>query len=268
LRQAEDVLAGYNPSPWAVARVEACRAWLWLAPTGGDLAAAARWTEQHASVLSPGAELPYLLEREHLALARVLVALGRTGAALALLERLRQAAAAGGRVGREIEVLAIEAAARQTQGERDLAMAALTRAMTLAEPEGYVSAFLDAGAPVAGLLSAVAAGRQDPRALYAQRLLSAWGISLGSQRASVTGSPSAPPAVVLPGEPIPWLEPLSERELEVLRLMDAGLTNGEIAERLVIAVSTVKRHINHIFAKLGASTRVQALVKARERRLL
>jgi LuxR family maltose regulon positive regulatory protein len=134
----------------------------------------------------------------------------------------------------------------RAQGDVEQALSILERALALAEPEGYVRTFLDEGEPMAELLCQALSRDIVPN--YAARLLAAFG-----QEVEV-----ASPAMES------LIEPLTERELEVLRLIVAGLSNPEIAEALVIAVSTVKSHVNHIFGKLGVESRTQAMAKVRE----
>jgi LuxR family maltose regulon positive regulatory protein len=178
-----------------------------------------------------------------------------------LLSRLLAEAEAQERWGRAIEVLALLALVRQAEGEGDRALDLLARALALAEPEGYVRTFLDAGAGLAGLLRALA-GRDDV-GRYAARLLAAFAPDAAGlavpERGEAPGSST----------PVPWdVEPLSDRELEVLRLVAAGLTNAQIADRLFIAVSTVKSHTNSIYGKLGVQNRTQAVARAQELSLL
>lgn len=129
-------------------------------------------------------------------------------------------------------------------------MAALERALSLAEPGGYVRVFADEGAPLAGLLRQAAVRGIAPE--YVGRLLAA------------VRDTESQPAAGSPG----LIEPLSDRETEVLRLVAAGLSNQEIAGELVLAVSTVKWHINNLYGKLGVNSRTQALARARDLRLL
>jgi LuxR family maltose regulon positive regulatory protein len=130
------------------------------------------------------------------------------------------------------------------------ALSALERALALGEPEGYVRTFVDEGEPMAMLLRLALSQGMAPN--YVARLLAAFG-------KEIEPTPPAMESLV---------EPLSERELQVLRLVVAGLSNPEIAQELVIAVSTVKSHVNHIYGKLGVESRTQAVVKAQELALL
>ncbi len=139
-------------------------------------------------------------------------------------------------------------------GRRADALASLERALTQAEPEGYVQLFLDEGEPLAALLRRVVSS--GVARAYARRLLDAF-----DRRA-----PKQEP-VAAPG-PSPLVEPLTERETEVLRLMAAGLSNREIADELVLAMGTVKAHLHNIYGKLGVRGRVEAAARARELHLL
>jgi LuxR family maltose regulon positive regulatory protein len=183
----------------------------------------------------------------------VLAALGRLDDAARLFERLLAAAEAGERTGRVIEVLIGQSLVLQAQGKPDAALATLKHALALAEPEGYMRVFVDEGAAMAGLLA-----RVTSFPAYVARLLAAF------QRPEARGA-GAPGAVAQPSTP---LEPLSQRELEILRLLAAGLSNRQIAERLVLAVGTVKAHVHTIYGKLGVQGRVQAITRARELNLL
>jgi LuxR family maltose regulon positive regulatory protein len=240
-----------------------------LAVARGDLPAVERWVRDCS--LSVEEEIPPLLEEESITLARALLVLGKAGAAVRLLARLLDAVKRGGRLGRGIEIQALQALAHRAQGVQDRALAALTEAVGLAEPEGYLRTFLDEGEPMASLLldlrshlagQVARTGDRDPGRLqaYVGELLAAFAVeagmpsALGSERARVAGAG--------------LVEPLSERELEVLRLVAAGLTNQAIADRLFIAVSTVKSHTNSIYGKLGVRNRTQPIAQARAMDLL
>jgi LuxR family maltose regulon positive regulatory protein len=241
--------------------VSAQRARLLLAQ--GDVAAAVQWAKERG--LGAGQAVSYPREREYLVLARVLVAQGRPDQALGVLERLHAAAAAQGRSGSVIEILALQALARWEGGDQAGALAALEEALALAWPEGYVRVFVDEGAPMAVLLGGlVAAQRAGGTAAgiplnYLRRLLQAF------EQGAVPVVPQARRGmVVVPG----LVEPLSDRELEVLRLVAAGRPNREIAEELVVVLDTVKKHVGRVLDKLGAVNRTQAVARARELGLL
>ena len=189
--------------------------------------------------------------------------------AIGLLERLLQAAQEGERTGSVIEILVLQALAHQMQGDIPAALVPLERALTLAEPEGYVRIFVDEGPPMAVLLAKLhERSRKRPRdastnvpLAYIERLLAL----LRGERVQEGTSPAAPSAPT-PAQPL--LDPLTERELEVLRLIAAGLSNREIADRLVLALSTVKSYVNTIYSKLQVQSRTQAVARARALHLL
>jgi LuxR family maltose regulon positive regulatory protein len=210
-------------------------------------------------------DLSYLREFEHITLARALLARyqdERSAQALveatAFLTRLLQAAQAGGRVGSIIEILILQALAHQKQGDIPGALAPLERALTPAEPEGFVRIFVDEGAPMAQLLRASAARGIMP--VYTAKLLAALA---GEPAASADESPRPASATQQP-----LIEPLSERELEVLRLFATELSGPEIADHLVIALSTVRTHTKGIYSKLNVNSRREAVKRAEELDLL
>jgi LuxR family maltose regulon positive regulatory protein len=172
------------------------------------------------------------------------------GQASRSLADLLHAAEAAGRMKSAIKILALQALVFHSQGDSEEALSALERALSLAEPEGYVRTFIDEGEPMARLLRLALSQGIAPN--YVARVLSAF-----DEEAELT-----PPAMES------LIEPLTERELEVLRLIVAGLSNPDIAEELFIAVSTVKSHVNHIYGKLGVESRTQAVVTAQELGLL
>jgi LuxR family maltose regulon positive regulatory protein len=217
----------------------------------GELGAASRWAA--GCDIDPQGDIPLAREAEAILLARVWMVQGRLAAAGQLLARLRAAAQEGGRSGRLIEILLLQARALDAQGQDGEALRVLCQALLLAEPEGWVRTFVDEGTPMAGLLS-----RVDPHCApaYVARLLAAFGPS----------TPASTPAPTLRSQPL--VEPLTDRELEVLQLIAAGLTNQEIAARLTVSVNTVKTHARNLYGKLDATNRTQAVARARELGLL
>ncbi len=228
---------------WPLPQAACYQARLWIAQ--GDLAAANLWAQ--ASGLTPAdSPITYHYEVEYLTLARLLIAQGNLEAAEGLLFRLHRGAAAAERNGSLIEILILQAITFAAQDHGEEALPALEQALGLAESEGFVRIFLDEGAPMAELLRQAVA--QDLHTSYALGLLEALGEAVTA--------------------PQPLVEPLSERELEVLRRVAAGYSNQEIAQELVVAVSTVKKHINNIYGKLEVGSRTQAVARARELGLL
>jgi LuxR family transcriptional regulator, maltose regulon positive regulatory protein len=192
-------------------------------------------------------------EAAQLAMARVLIVKGDTSSlerALALLARLLKAAEAEGRAGVTIEALALQALGYWKRGEQVGALTSLERALRMAEPEGYVRLFADLGQPMARLLQE--ARSRDVMRDYVGKLLAVLGADLALPAAAEGALP----------------EPLSQREQEVLPLIAAGLTNREIAEKLVVSPETVKKHTGSIYSKLGVSSRTEAVARARELDLL
>jgi LuxR family maltose regulon positive regulatory protein len=236
--------------------VHALQARIWLAQ--GKLTEALNWV--HKEGLAADDDLGYLREYHHLTLARILIEQYRQDRAeeavvqaTGLLDRLRQAAEAGDRARSVIEILLLQALAYQAKGEMETAVAAMQHALSLAEPEGYVRLFVNEGAPMQKLLAACLTFGSSPK--YVTRLMQA-----------IDPAPDAISALPDPNQML--IEPLSDRELEVLALIGNGLTNQAIADELVIALSTVKKHVNNIFGKLSVSSRTQAVNRAQELAIL
>jgi LuxR family maltose regulon positive regulatory protein len=236
--------------PLASAELAAHKARVWLAL--GDLPAAVRWAEDAAQ--RPGQDRGFTRQIEAITLARVLWARGKLEQALSQLAACHQAAEASGGLGWAVEIGILRALVQEARGHRADALADLERALARAEPEGYVQVFVDEGAPMAALLRRAASLGAEPA--YVRRLMDAL------DRAAVKQELAAAP------RPSPLVEPLTERETEVLRLMAAGLSNREIADELVLAMGTVKAHLHNIYGKLGVRGRVQAAARARELLLL
>lgn len=185
--------------------------------------------------------------------ARVSLARGDTSAALAILERLRQQAEAKGWEDERLKVMVLQAVARHAHSEKDKAVQVLGDALELAEPGGFIRIFVDEGLPMAELLKRMKA-EGERLTVYIHKLLSAF------EKQSVAHPSSLSPQ--------PLIEPLSQRELEVLQLIAQGLSNREISERLFLALNTVKGHNQKIFAKLQVQRRTEAIARARELGLL
>jgi LuxR family maltose regulon positive regulatory protein len=224
------------------------KARVWVAL--GRLDEALGWARE--SDLSVEDDLSYLREFEHITLAKVLLAQhttkrpeGSLQEATRLLERLLRAAEDAARTGSVLEILMLQALAHQAQGDIPAALASLQRALTLAEPEGYIRIFLDEGQPLASLLRAAAKKGIAPG--YVRRLL-----------AAVNKTADAAP--VQPG----LIEPLSDRELDVLRLLGTDLNGPDIARELTVSLSTVRTHTNRIYAKLGVNNRRAAVRQAQQ----
>ncbi len=270
IRQAEQLPQTYRDVPWTGGPIPACRAQLALAQvrsmphlperesafTVGGLGAVERWVKESRLSLD-GAVSSLKQEFAYLIWARLLIAQDQSGPALKLLARLHQAAENGDRTGRVIEVLALKALALQSLGDTEKAIFALQNALALAEPEGYIRLFVDEGAPMAALLHRVAA--RGIVSHYANKLLAAFGV--GEHEIA------SPPLPDSPSSSLP-LEPLSDRELEMLGWLNTDLSTPEIAAELVVSVNTVRTHIKRIYSKLDAHSRYEAVERAKELGLL
>ena len=227
----------------------------------GDVAAAAQWAQE--SGLNEADEPYYPREPGQLTLARLLLAQDRPGPALALLDRWHAAAAAQGRTGSLIETGALRALALAAGGQETAAVTALAGTLTLSGPHGHVRVFADEGPPMATLLGRLVAAQRAGQA--------AADVSLGYlarlQHAAGAGAPAPEPgrhAAAVPG----IIDPLTSRELEVLRMLAAGRSNQAIARELVVTLDTVKKHVGHVLGKLRAANRTEAVARARQLSLI
>jgi LuxR family transcriptional regulator, maltose regulon positive regulatory protein len=246
LHEAERLYVGdFSPN---VRPIAASVSRVWVAQ--GNVGEALDWVRERG--LSVSDEPSYLREFEHITLARVLLARSTSNRAdrsiheaVGLLERLLQAAEEGERTGSVIEILVLQALANLLQGDIPAALVPLQQALTLAEPEGYVRMFVDEGPPMAHLLEAAAKHGIAPN--YVRHLLTAFGSA--EDRTPVKQG---------------LIEPLSERELEVLRLLATGLNGPEIARELVVSLNTMRTHTKNIYSKLGVNDRRAAVRRAKE----
>jgi LuxR family maltose regulon positive regulatory protein len=249
--------AGLSPQVIALLNpVPSQRARLLLAQ--GDVHAAAQWAT--AAGLGPDDEPDYPQEPAYLLLARVLLAQNDPGPALTLLHRLLDAAASQGRTGSIIEIQALQALALAACGDHASALGALTEALTLARRPGYVRVLADEGAPMRALLTQLPAAR--PGQQHAARRIDPGYLAALVRACSQTDA--APPPRRAAAAPPGLAEPLTDRELDVLRLIAAGKSNQRIAHDLVVALDTVKTHVTHILGKLGAANRTEAAARARQ----
>ncbi len=244
--------------PEGHALAAALRARTWLAEAEHDpdcLVTTARWAEECRIELDPEGQASV----EQLTLARLLIAQRRAlgqpdlGPLLALLDRWVQTAEEKAYVRWTVEAWVLKAMALQAQGDTAQALSALERSLALAEPEGFLLLFVDEGPPMAHLLYRVADRGTALQRPYVAKILSAFDASQ-RERAQVSPRPAS--------FAHPFIEPLTEREIEVLHLIAEGLSNREIALRLVISPSTVKRHTSKIYGKLDVHSRTQAVARA------
>ncbi len=254
-----------NPYQQAVlTSVEQVRLWI----AGGQRERAVHWAMDLSHQKRTLA--PLATEREEVALARICLLQQRASEALARLERVLERATAQQRWNQVIEVRLLQAQAYQMNQQKTEALSALTEAVYLAEPEGYLRCFLDEGAPMEKLVSSLRAQqqRQGPTQ-YLDTLLASFSSTSFHQGQPHSELHTAPSGSRLPHQSAsPLLDPLSERELEVLRLLAQGASNQEIAEHLVVTPATAKFHVSNILSKLQARNRTQAVARARSLGLL
>ena len=232
------------------AQLGACRVRLWIAQR--EMTRATAWGQTCG--LTPEDQPDYQREWEYLTLVRLLLVQHRADETISLLRRELRMAEKGKRTGSMIEILMLQALAHQALGQTQQALFQLTQALQLAQAHGYARLFLDEGPAMAALLQQAAAQQMVPE--YARALLAQFPDTVAQSAAQErTGLPLL-------------LEPLSPRELEVLRLVAAGLSNQETAAQLAITAGAVKKHLSNIYGKLGVSSRTQALARARELDLL
>ncbi|MEZ4835658.1 MAG: LuxR C-terminal-related transcriptional regulator [Caldilineaceae bacterium] len=238
--------------------VWALQARLWLVT--GNLPAAAGWAARCG--LSPDdATFALVHEEMYVALAHVLHAQGRSADAAQLIGRYRAQMMQEGRGNSVIVLAPLHAVLVDATGDRDRALKTLKSVLPDAAEEGYIRSFVEVGAPLTPLLTILSRTRQSPAvATLLRRLLD----QLASTAPALIPAPPSPSGPA----PSPLVESLSERELEVLRLVAAGLSDRQVAEKLVLAVGTVKKHLNNIYGKLGVGNRTSALARARVLRLI
>jgi LuxR family maltose regulon positive regulatory protein len=224
----------------------------------GDVPAAARWADQATPEAPAGSPLLEVLRRSmDTTIARVRLAQGRPEEARELLARTKEAQEAAGAVADLISIGVLEAAVSDALGRRNDALRSLERAVELAAPGGYVRRFVDDGLSVAHLLPLVRAVAPA----FVDQVIGAFAAEptgAGSQRSPTSGTS------VWQGADGRLLETLTARELDVLRLMAQGASNAEIAVSLTVSLGTAKWHVGHVLAKLGATSRTQALLLAQQ----
>jgi len=248
LQIADDLVHEANAPP--IARASNAAIHVSIALAQNDLAAAAHWVDQITTDFAADASA-MLYGFAH---ARLLLAQNEKAAAAELLEKLYAEVTQAGRQSSVVQTRVLQALAASTPTD---ALAFLTEALSLTQAEGYVRTFIDQGEPMKALLRQAAAKGIAPD--YVAKLLSAFE-PMADER------PVSPVSPI--GTPTSLVEPLSERELEVLRLMATGLSNHEIADKLIISVGTVKSHVHSVLGKLDARDRTQAVIKAQELKLV
>ena len=242
---AERLVSEHLLLPKSLIWVNYALARLWIAH--GNFEKAARIVQ--ASGLTIDDEILFLREPEFVVRLRLLLAQGDYDTSLFLSKRLLEKAETGKRMGRVIEILVLQTLIFQGRQETEQALAVLKRALSLARPERYIRTFVDEGEPMIRLLHLARSRHIETE--YTTDLLSA---------VEKTAGIAQPPPKLLN-------EPLTAREMEVMKLIEAGCSNQEIAEKLVISFTTVKRHISNIYTKLDAKSRTQAIAIGKELKL-
>ena len=260
LQRAGQVTGRTKIDPFIQCWLDDCRLRFWL--TKGDLNAAVLWAK--ASGLRLDGELSYHYDLNHINLARVLVAQGRhdpdrapLGDALGLLERLLVAAEKAGWIQEQIKILILQALAHNAQGDGRGALSTLMSALRLAEPDGYVRIFIDEGEEMRRLIEDCRSKMEKGKP------------ALNAYLARLLGELSDKQAAAAHQLTIDYLkkaigEPLTDREVEVLRLLATSMTSTEIATELYIATSTARTHIKNIYSKLSVNRRMEAVHRAKE----
>ena len=230
---------------WVRPQISAWQIRIWLAD--GKLDDAAQWLNENSPRID--GELPFVYEADYVAVARILLVQEQFDAAVELLTRLQGVAEAGGRYLRVIELLLLLALAAQARDGLPQALSLLEQALQLGESRGIIQTFVIEGPALARLL--YAALQHDIEPAYVQRILGAFPVETPQELKAE------------PSQGADWVEPLTDRETEILQLICEGLTNKQVGSRLYLSANTVKTHLRNIYGKLGVSNRTQAVAKGR-----
>ena len=228
---------------WATSQAAAWQVRIWLEQEKINLVS--QW--ETANELTLGDDIPFAHEPEYVALARAWLAQGRMEDAVELFERLRSIAEIGGRSLRVVELFLLLALAAHAKDDISQALTLLEQALILGEPNGLIQTFVNEGPVLASLL--YAALQENIESIYVQRILAAFPIETSQQSEA--------------SHETEWLEPLTDRELEILQYVAEGLTNQKIGDRLYLSANTVKTHLRNIYGKLDVNSRVQAVSRGR-----
>lgn len=264
LEKAEQLTREIKVDPFVLCWLDACKVRFWLAT--GDLDAAARWVE--TTSLKAADPISYHYDLHHINLARVLVYQYQASAnrmildqVLPLLDQLADAAEKADWVNEQIQVYLLKALLLSSLNHKSEALTLLQQALSLAEPGGYIRTFVDEGAPMRSLLEAYV---RKNNGITAGKLVRYAGLLLAHFDQVEQPEPLIPAGGIRPA----MVEPLTEREHEVLKLLATGMTSTEIAVKMFVAPSTVRTHIKNIYGKLDSNRRIEAVQRARELHLL
>jgi LuxR family maltose regulon positive regulatory protein len=252
IRSMKNYVSEHELPGWALYQLSAWHVRIWLAQ--GKTEKASQWMMERD--FDPEGEFSYHEEVELIALARILIAQEQLDVADKLLIRLHAAAEVRGQTDKVIKNLILQSLVHQAREDTKRAMIVMEKALSLAASKGFLRIFVDEGPTVARLLYESLS--QEMASDYVQRLLAVFPTEEDKPEKSATQQTPG-------GE---WVEPLSDRELDVLQLMAEGLTNPEIGTRLYLSPHTVKAHARNIYGKLGVKNRTQAVSKAKAMGLL
>ncbi len=256
LNAALKTIKGRKPMAGVINELNYAQVWFWLST--GQAQIAAQWMrEQSQRTPARHTHLIYQ-ELDEITFARVMIAEGQPDHALQALEPLAEAAKQFGRFGRLIEIYALQALALQAHRKQEQALKRLENALRLAEPQGYLRIFLDEGESMRALLAAYLKTLSTEHRGYAQKIISAF----------VAGNPTPAQAKDSHCQETHPDDVLTAREIEVLGAMAEGLSNRQIADRLILAEGTIKFYIHSVYEKLEAHNRTQALLEAKKRNLV
>jgi len=253
IQKMEKTAQEFGVPPWVLNQMAVWQVRIWLVQD--ELEAASQWMEKRKlfadGKLIPLREMNFYSLIEYIMVARILIAESRLDEAARLLQYLLSPADAGGQTTRLIENLTLQAMILQAKGDTTQALSLLEQAFNLSEPEGFIRIFVDEGPKLARLLYEALSKEIAPE--YVQRLLAAF----------PANEPEQMHRNQMQSHESEWIEPLSDRELEVLHLVAEGFTRQEIAAKLVLSLNTVKTHARNIYSKLGVTNQMQAVGKAR-----
>ena len=239
---------------WLSSQMAAWQAKFWLLQD--DLEAVSNWADKREILVYDDQHthegIDHLSMIDHIVYARVLIAQDRMEETIQLLRHLYKTAERSGRISRSIEIRMLQALAYHSTGQTEQAMESFEHVLNLAEPKGFIRIFVDEGQPMTSLLYEALSRGIKPE--YVQRLLAAFPITKQEEDASTKHQV----------DQTGLIEPLSDREIEVLQLIAKGLTNQEISNKLFLSMHTVKTHTRNIYSKLGAHHRAEAVAKARD----